>query len=211
MCFAWLIVAGYASPMKKVGDSFELSATDLVGYLHCHHLTALDRAVVEGALTKPKIWDPLLQILSERGAAHERSYIEHLTTVGLEIDRIDGVEVTKQAAAETLAAMQRGVPVIAQAALAHEGWNGRADILRRVEVPSVLGGWSYEPIDTKLARETKAGTILQLCLYADLLAAMQGLPPEYTYVVAPWSNFQPQQYRFANYAAYFRKVKRALL
>src|ERR1700676_50480 len=46
--------------------------------------------------------------------------------------------------------------------------------------------------------------------YADLLATMQGLPPEYMYVVAPWSEFQPQQYRFANYAAYFRKVKRAL-
>jgi hypothetical protein len=59
--------------------------------------------------------------------------------------------------------MQCGVPVIAQAALAHQDWNGRADILRRVEVSSALGGWSYEPIDTKLARETKAGTILQLC------------------------------------------------
>ena len=31
------------------------------------------------------------------------------------------------------------------------------------------------------------------------------------YVVAPWSDFEPQQYRFADYAAYFRKVKRALL
>jgi hypothetical protein len=30
---------------KKIGDFFELSATDLVGYLNCHHLTALDRAV----------------------------------------------------------------------------------------------------------------------------------------------------------------------
>ena len=40
---------------------------------------------------------------------------------------------------------------------------------------------------------------------------VQGLPPEYMYVVAPWSEFQPQQYRFADYAAYFRKVKRALL
>ena len=36
-----------ATPMKKVGDSFELSATDLVGYLNCHHLAGLDRAVAE--------------------------------------------------------------------------------------------------------------------------------------------------------------------
>jgi predicted RecB family nuclease len=196
--------------MKKVGDSFELSATDLVGYLNCRHLAALDRAVAEGALPRPKVWDPLLQILAERGAAHERSYVEHLTKAGLDVARIDGADVTHEAVAETLAAMRRGVPVIAQAALSHQGWNGRADILRRVEVPSALGDWSYEPIDTKLARETKAGTILQLCLYSDLLAEAQGLPPEYMYVVAPWSDFQPQQYRFADYAAYFRKVKRAL-
>lgn len=196
--------------MKKVGDSFELSATDLVGYLNCHHLAALDRAVAEGALPKPKVWDPLLRILSERGAAHEQDYVEHLTKAGLGVVRIDGIEVTTAAVAETRAAMQRGVPVIAQAALTHEGWNGRADILRRVEVPSGLGGWSYEPIDTKLARETKAGTVLQLCLYADLLSEAQRLPPEYMYVVAPWSEFRPQQYRFADYAAYFRKVKCAL-
>jgi uncharacterized protein len=30
------------------------------------------------------------------------------------------------------------------------------------------------------------------------------------YVVVPWSDFQPQQYRFAEYAAYFRRVRRAL-
>ena len=51
---------------------------------------------------------------------------------------------------------------------------GRADVLRRVEVPSDLGPWSYEVLDTKLARETKGGTVLQLCLYADLIEAVQG-------------------------------------
>ena len=40
--------------MKKTKDSFELSASDLVGYLNCRHLAALDRAVAEGALQKPK-------------------------------------------------------------------------------------------------------------------------------------------------------------
>lgn len=196
--------------MKKVGNSFELSATDLVGYLHCRHLLTLDRAVAEGVLAKPIVWDPLLQILTERGSAHERDYVEHLAAAGLDVIRITGIDMTDDAVAETLAAMRRGTPVIVQAALSHDGWGGRADILRRIEVPSSLGDWSYEAIDTKLARETKSGTILQLCLYSDLLAEAQGLSPEYMYVVAPWTEFQPQQYRFADYAAYFRKVKRAL-
>jgi uncharacterized protein len=41
--------------MKKVGESLEFSATDLVGYLNCRHLAVLDRAVAEGVLPKPKV------------------------------------------------------------------------------------------------------------------------------------------------------------
>ena len=197
--------------MRKIGGSFELTATDLVGYLNCHHLSELDRAVAEGKLPKPKVFDPLLQILWERGAAHERNYLGHLTEAGLDVVRIDGIGVDDTAISETLAAMKMGAAVIAQGALAHQGWGGRADILRRVELPCAIGDWSYEAIDTKLARETKAGAVLQLCLYSDLLAQLQGLAPEHMYVVAPWSDFRPRAYRFADYAAYFRKVKRGLV
>jgi uncharacterized protein len=196
--------------MKRIGDIFHLHATDLVGFLYCRHLTGLDRAVAAGTLTKPNVWDPLLQVMAERGSAHETDYVEHLRNAGFEVARIDGTEITDDAVSATVAAMRQGVDVIVQAALAHQGWSGRADVLRRVETPSKLGNWSYEPVETKLARETKAGAILQLCLYADLLSEMQGMPPEYMYVVPPWSEFQPQRYRFADYGAYFRKVKRAL-
>jgi predicted RecB family nuclease len=179
--------------------------------LNCRHLSELDRAVAEGTLLKPKVWDPFLQILWDRGAVHEQNYVEHLTQAGLEVVRIDGVHVTDEAVSETLAAIKEGAQVIAQGALAYQGWVGRADILRRVEVRSAIGDWSYEAIDTKLARETKAGTVLQLCLYSDLLTQAQGVAPTHMYVVAPWSDFKPQCYRFADYAAYFRKVKRGLL
>lgn len=86
--------------------------TDLVGYLNCGHLSALDRAVAEGTLAKPKVWDPLLEILSERGSIHEQNYVEHLTKAGLAVVRIDGVEISDRAVAETLAAMRQGAQVI---------------------------------------------------------------------------------------------------
>ena len=121
--------------MRKTGDSFEFSATDLVGYLNCRHLSGLDRAVAEGSLARPHVWDPLLQILWERGSVHEQNYVEHLTKAGLEVVRIDGVDVTDEAVSKTLAAMKSGTPVIVQAALSSDGWAGRADILRRVEIP----------------------------------------------------------------------------
>lgn len=197
--------------MKKAGTSFTLSATDLVGYLNCRHLSDLDRALAEGDLAKPTSWDPHRQILSERGSVHEKNYVDYLTSAGFDTVRIDGIEVTDEAVSGTLSAMKSGVPIIVQGALSNSNWVGRADILRRVEYPSGLGGWSYEAADTKLARETRAGAVLQLCLYSDLLAQAQDRAPENMYIVVPWSNFEPRQYRFADYAAYFRKVQRGLL
>jgi predicted RecB family nuclease len=162
-------------------------------------------------MARPHVWDTLLQILWERGSAHEQRYVEHLTNSGYDVVRIDGVDVTADAVEQTCAAMRAGASIIVQGALTDGRWHGRADILRRVEHPSSLGAWSYEPIDTKLARETRAGAVLQLCLYSDLLVTTQGIPPETMYVVAPWSEFEPQAFRYAEFAAYFRRVKRMMV
>jgi predicted RecB family nuclease len=196
--------------MRNTGHSYELSATDLVGHLSCRHLTNLDRAVADGTSAKPQVWDPLLEILRERGATHERKYVEHLTSLGLRVVAIEGVGVSSDAVAETIAAMKSGVDAIVQGALAQGNWVGRTDVLLKVKAPSMLGNWSYEPIDTKLARETKAGAVLQLCLYCDLLRETQGAAPEFMHVVAPWTDFKPSSYRFADYESYFRNVRRGL-
>jgi hypothetical protein len=82
--------------------------------------------------------------------------------------------------------------------------------LRRVERASALGGWSYEVYDCKLACETKAATILQLSLYSELLESIQGVLPESMYVVPPGVDFQPEQYRVLDFAAYYRFVKARL-
>jgi len=44
-------------------------------HLSCRHLTKLDAAVARGQFDAPKVFDPLLQVLWKRGAAHERDYI----------------------------------------------------------------------------------------------------------------------------------------
>ena len=106
--------------------------------------------------------------------------------------------------------MADGAEIIVQGAFQTGRWVGRTDVLRRVDVPSDLGTWSYEVIDTKLARETKGGTVLQLCLYADLVEAVQGKRPEFSYVVAPWSDYVPQRFRMDDYAAFFRHARRTL-
>lgn len=49
--------------------------------------------------------------------------------------------------------------------------------------------------------------MLQLCLYSELVSSVQGLTPEYPYVVAPWSDYEPQIFRMDDYAAYYRQVR----
>lgn len=196
--------------MLKLGHAIQLSASDLVGYLNCHHLTRLDTAVATGALPKPQIWDPSLEVLWERGAAHEHAYVEHLRARGMEIVEIEGVGVAPSQVEQTMAAMRAGAEVIVQGAFLQGVWSGRTDVLIRVPIASALGDWSYEVVDTKLARETKGGTVLQLCLYSDLLTNAQGRQPEQMHVVIPGCGFEPVSYRVAEYAAYYRHVRTSL-
>lgn len=195
--------------MKKENGTIYLSASDLVGHINCNHLSMLDFQVADGSLEKPDFYDPLLEILRERGFRHEQDYIEHLKSQGHYICFIEGEGINDKTVDATLNAMMQAKDIIVQAALRHERWTGRADILRRVSVPSSLGAWSYEIIDTKLARETKGGSVLQLCLYADLLSKMQGVAPENLFIVSPWTEFEPQRFRYPEFAAYFRRAKRS--
>ena len=195
--------------MHLVDELLRLSATDLANHLGCAHLSRLDLAVAEGRARRIHRSDPIVELLAERGREHEAGYLHHLRAQKLVVAEIrtapgaDNVEAT-------LAAMRDGADVIYQAPLGDERWYGRADFLRKVASPSKLGAWSYEVIDAKLATETRAGTILQLCVYSTLLERLQGEKPANAYVVAPHHLFEPESYRLADYDAYYRLVKRRL-
>ncbi|TIX18842.1 MAG: hypothetical protein E5V44_02925, partial [Mesorhizobium sp.] len=87
--------------MLRIGSELQLSASDLVGYLNCGHLTALDLQVANGVLEKPKIWDPLLEILQQRGAAHEAAYVDHLRASGFMVVVIEGKGIDDRSVATT--------------------------------------------------------------------------------------------------------------
>ena len=196
--------------MKLEAQQLRLSATDLANHLACRHKTTLERGVAEGLWKPPDWYRPEAEVLRQRGFEHERAYLAYLESQGRKITRLEPDEEGESALERTLAAMRSGAEVIAQATLAHGRWLGRADVLIRVERGSRLGAWSYEALDTKLARETKAGAILQLCLYSELLEAMQGALPEHMFVVPRRPEFPLEKYRVAEYLAYHRFVKHRL-
>ncbi|MBL8621199.1 MAG: hypothetical protein JNK64_07850 [Myxococcales bacterium] len=112
--------------------------------------------------------------------------------------------------ATTQAAIVAGVDVIAQAHLAGVAWHGVADFLVRVDAPSALGPRSYEIHEAKLATETRAGAVLQLCGYAALLAEVQGRALPRLRIVAPGDGAEPfrfDDHRFDEYAAVYRMLR----
>jgi uncharacterized protein len=197
--------------MKAQASGIRLAATDLSNHLACRHLTTLDLQVACGERVAPDWAAPDLVIIRERGERHEKAYLAHLErNENLVVVNLSAVKDEKEVLEETQRCMARGVEVIAQGALAGGGWFGRPDVLRRVAKRSGNWDWSYEAADTKLARETKAATILQLSLYSELLEKAQGAWPDWMWVIPAGKDFKGERYRVAEYAAYFRYVKRRL-
>ncbi len=198
--------------MQKEGAELRLAATDISNHLACRHLTQLDRAVAEGRLAAPSWSDPSLALLQKRGFEHERAFIKHLRAQGLKVVEPEQ-ESGKLSVDQALQAMRPGrMSSSRQSSAAGAGsagrtcscaWRGRA----------TLGDWSYEVADTKLAQETRAGTVLQLCLYSELVAEAQGRAPEWMHVVKPGprgGDFTRERFRFDDYGAYYRLVRRRL-
>ncbi len=201
--------------MQLIDQRLAYSATDLVGFLECRHLANLERAAtLMPDVRRPVRDDPVLDRMARRGQEYEARYLEELRAQGREIAEIrppDTVSPARQIRSEhaaTLQAMRRGAEVIYQGVLLDERRLGYADFLQRVETPSDLGPWSYEVVDTKLARQPSAPAVLQICMYSDLLGAMQGRLPDRMHLVLGGVQRETVSLRVADYAAYYRLVAR---
>ena len=201
--------------MYAESGQVRLSAGDLANHLACRHLTNLDLARARGEIGPPRQYGSetaMLEVLQERGFRHEAAYLDHLRKSNPDLVIVELHEDDSAGAAGR--AMREGADIIVQATLRSGRWSGRADILRRVPRRSRLGDWSYEVIDTKLARETRAGTVLQLCLYSDMVGEVQGRAPEHMHVVSPGVEdekpFSEEKFRVHDYLAYYRLIRRRL-
>lgn len=199
--------------MQRVDGERLYSATDLVAFLECEHLSALDlRALDDDALRAERSQaDESQQLIADKGDAHEKRHLTDQRTQGRQVVDIaaGGGSVSDKVQA-TLAAMRAGVEVIYQATLLDGCWVGHADFLRRVDgVASSLGSWSYEVADTKLARSPKAKFLVQLAFYSDLVARAQGVAPLQMHVVL--GDGTERKFRVADYAHYLESLRTRFL
>ncbi len=203
--------------MQIIDGKPVFSATDLVGYLACEHLTALERQALETPGLRPMRVDRELDLIRRHGDLHEARYLAELEAEGkgvTRIEKVDGeerLERLDRQRTETIAAMAAGADVVYQATFFDGRWLGYADFLLKVEDaerPSVWGPWHYEVADTKLARHVKASAVLQICSYVEQLSAIQGVQPERLKVVLGGSARETADLRVDDYMAYYRAAKR---
>jgi predicted RecB family nuclease len=204
--------------MRRNAGTFSFSATEVAAFLACPHLTSLELRVAEGELTRPAQNDIERRLLEKRGLEHEARVLEHYKRLGREIVTIGarpGTQGMRAAFDKTLEVMAAGADLIYQGTLLTQSedgtsWVGRPDFLQKVQGGG--GHWPhhYEPVDAKLSREAKAQAVLQLCAYADQLAALQGAQPARFHIIGGGGAIEPVALWSADYGAYFRDVRRRM-
>ena len=181
---------------------------------------------MNGGPKPPKDDDELTEILQKYGAEHESRYLEALkaqlaktgtTVIDLDVQRsahgtYSAAEIEARAV-EVAEAFTAGPNALYQPTFfnldGEIGWIGRADFLVPKELSSNLGDYAFEPYDTKLARVAKVNALLQLCSYAEQIAAIQGTAPEEVHIVTGSSKEGTVSVRLSEVSAYFRHVKQA--
>ena len=180
------------------------SAGDVASFLECAHAATLALQDLETPLPRAQD-DESLELIQQKGFAHEAAFLSSVRKSGLRVAELPSAGSPQALALETERAMREGHDVIFQAALLRPPFYGRADFLRRVEEPSALAAWRYEPADTKLARTPKAKFLLQLAFYSDLIHQVQGAEPRLMHLVL--GDQSEHAYRVADYSHYYAQVR----
>ena len=204
-----LRVAGYwvGHRMREIDGQILFSASDLMRFMGCRHSTVLDLAYMRGHGPKPREDSEDAVLLQKQGDAHEAAHLADLKVTGKSVVEIGRGDLARNAV-ETHAALATGAEVVFQGAFLSGNWGGWSDFLERVDRPSKLGAFSYEVTDTKLKRRPHPKHVLQLVLYSDLLAEVQGVLPEHAHVEL--GDGTRATLRLADYEYYARAARKRL-
>jgi predicted RecB family nuclease len=187
---------------ETAAGSLSFSPSDLVGFLACTHLTALELAVSRRELPKPFRVDAHAELIRRKGEEHERRYLERLQAEGRDVyDAHD--EDPHLRPAKTEEALRDGREAVYQAALVDADWRGFADF---VELQS---DGTYEVVDTKLARRARPEHVLQLCFYTEQVKRITGSMPRLMHVVGgagELESFDPN-----DFLAYYHRLRKRFL
>jgi uncharacterized protein len=155
--------------MKRQNGSIIYSPSDLVRYFASPFASWMDRCHLENPGQFPPDEETDDQrLIAETGNQHESNVLAGLKSTVPGLVEIDSSDLAT-ARVDTLAAFNASAPVVFQAALQQDGFAGFADFIMQDDEGR------YQVWDTKLARSPKPYYAIQLCCYAEMLAAVSGI------------------------------------
>src|SRR5271165_2225854 len=190
--------------MKKRSGAVVYSPSDLIRYFASPFASWMDRYHLEnpGAITPGEETEDQ-KLVAQTGDRHEISVLSELKAGTPELVEIPTND-SSDARAKTLLAMSAKVPIIFQAALDAGRFAGFADFL------ILDGSRRYQVWDTKLARSPKPYYAIQLCCYAEMLAAVTGEPTSEKFGIILGSNDRVE-FRIEDLIHYYRCIKTSFL
>lgn len=200
---------------RDAQSNLVLSASDLVNYLYCLHLSKLSLDLANDEISLTKEVDEASQVLQKRGDQHEIEYLRWLQDDYKEIVNIDRGRSLDQRLDDTLSAMARGVEVIYHGQFLNRTnsdfkWQGETDFLiKKSDDPSKLGSFSYEPQDAKLSKSVKPEAILQLCNYAEHLEIIQEKLPQKIHVITGMKT--RESFYTSEFISYYKAIKKQFM
>lgn len=192
--------------MRKLNGSYIYSPSDLITFMESEYVSWMERFYRECPdAVQPDEEAETDRIVQAKGEEHERTFLNELIDEGHDVIDLEG----NRDPAATIHAMRGGREIIYQGALELGNFAGIADFLVRLDGLSSVGAYHYEVWDTKLARKPKPYFIIQLCCYAEMLAAIQERLPAEVQVVL--GTKERRRFRTEDYFYYYRHLKRAFL
>lgn len=153
--------------------------------------------------SKPAVSELDQQLFAD-GLRHEQVLLTKLEKAGHSIARLPGKQTDAHYAA-TREAMAEGVEFIHQASLCNQEMRGSTDLLKRIDRPSLLGEWSYIPIECKLASKPKTTFLVQALAYCELLTPHLGKTPEHFELYLGGGKFK--EFRTKDFWAWYRQLR----
>jgi len=186
-------------------SKYSYSPSDLVTFSGCRHASFLDVKSLTEDIEKAEE-SASGKLLQQKGFEHEAAYLQHLKDEGKTVVEIPKDRSINDRVVMTMKAVRSGADVIYQAVLLEKPWRGDADFLIKCDTPSSLGDYSYEVLDTKLARTAEPKHIIQLCVYSELLANLQDLRPKEMYLFL--GNGKKHSFKVSEFFAYYLHSKK---
>ena len=205
--------------MRRNNGTYTISATDLASANACPHITSSTLERLDGKFTIIPFHDPQLEMLQQIGNSYERSYLEELIQEGKRVGIIHSSgqhqpghpvgSIVYQSVADALTDRP---DIIYQAELIKQLsptliLRGIVDFLELVYTDRFPDG-VYIVVDTKLSNKTKAGSVLQIAMYSELIEHYTGRRP-HVMAIQKYDGTR-DWFRCDDFRSYYEKCKSRL-